>query len=95
MPRVPTLYIVSTIVNIADAASSLFAFMHGAIELNYWNMLLHLGNIPSMLLAIITYQIVTTIFLLFPRRISITLLSSYTIIKVIVAIHNILLGLTI
>ena len=63
--------------------------------MNYWNLFLHLGNIPSMLLAVITYQILITIFyLLLPRRAGVPLMIGYTIVKAAVVIHNVLLVLT-
>ena len=73
--------------------SSLFAFMRGAVEMNFWNLALHLGNIPSMVLAVVTYQVLITIFLLIPRRVGVPLMAGYTIVKIAVVIHNVLLSL--
>lgn len=88
------MYTISTITNIGDALSSLFAFMHGAVEMNYWNIMLHLGNVPSMILAIVAYQLLITLFLILPRQMGIPLMAGYTIVKTAVVIHNILLALT-
>ena len=75
-----------------DLLSSIYAFQYGAIELNRWNTLLHLGNYPSMLLGIITYQVfITVVYKFFPETASKVILIAYTILKVLVSIHNVFL----
>lgn len=88
----PRLYGIATIGNITDMLSSIYAFQRGAVELNWWNAVFHLGNYPSLFLAVITYQIlITLIYLLFPRAPARVVLVTYTVLKIVVAVHNVLL----
>ena len=91
-PHIVKLYIVSSISNIADFLTSAIAFMHGCTELNMWVVLLGLNRWVALYLAVITYQLITlALLLLTPKTIGFTAVTTLTIIKAVVAVHNLLL----
>ena len=90
-PYIIKLYIASSISNIADFSTSAIAFMHGCTELNMWAVLLGLNRWLALYLAVITYQLITLALLLTPRAFGTTAVTALTIIKAVVAVHNLLL----
>ena len=90
------LYIVSSISNIADFITSAAAFMRGYTELNMWVSLLGLNRWLALYLAVVTYQFLTLALLLMtPRAFGLTAVTTLTIIKAVVAVHNLFLLLTV
>lgn len=96
------MYLIATLANAADLATSFYAFNHGFVEMNMYAIMS--GNsYLSAVLGVLTFQALITVFLLLYlvlRRLSGNLLTVVTVVlaiyaasKVVVSVYNALLVL--